>query len=282
MSAYAAWLAGASAVLALLTWLVVRDWGSRIARELARERAELAVLQAKRDAAEAAKHAAEAQHMILMHEVDHRARNALTVAQSLVHLTLADDPERSAEVSARIAALAGAHGLLAENAWEGATLPAIVSRALAAFSGPSIVADGPSLQVGPASVQPLSMLLHELATNAAKYGALSAGGRVDIDWRDVGEEVVLTWAETGGPRIAAAPERTGVGTRVIEAVVRTPLQGRISREWKESGLVMAVAMRRAALAAKPDTGDPHRMRMLSTPAQARLATPQRPFENTGG
>jgi two-component sensor histidine kinase len=252
MTAYAAWAAGTASVLALCTWLVVRTWERRVIREVARERDELSALQAQRDAAEAAKRSADAQRVILLHEVNHRARNALTVAQSLVNLTLADDPGRGTEVSARIGALAGAYGLLSENEWQGASLPAIVSRALAAFAGPYVTAEGPPIRVGPACVQPLSMLLHELATNACKHGSLSTAGRVAIAWRESGEHVLLTWEETGGPPITDLPQREGVGSRVIEAVVGKQLDGQITREWKDSGLVVTVSMARETLLANAE------------------------------
>jgi two-component sensor histidine kinase len=267
MAAYGAWVIGTSAVLALMTWFVVRAWERRVSRELAGEREEVSALLASRNAAEAAKRAAEAQRVILLHEVNHRARNALAVAQSLVNLTLADQPELGQEVGARIGALAGAYGLLSENEWQGATMPEIVARALAAFSGPRLGAAGPPIRIAPACVQPLSMLLHELATNASKYGALSGGGQVRIAWRDTGDSIVLTWEETGGPRIAEEPRHAGVGTRVLDAIVGGQLEGSIARHWREAGLLVTVTMAQAALLADPCE------EQSATPAAPRSSLP---------
>jgi two-component sensor histidine kinase len=230
MPAYLLWVGGAGLGLALLTWLAVRAWDRRVAAELDVERraqAELqAELQAERDAIDAERRNAEAQRLMLLHEVNHRARNALTVAQSLVRLTHGGERGRGADVTARIAALAGAHDLLAENDWEGAELRQIAARTLAAFAGPSVVLAGGGMAVAAAAVQPLSMILHELATNAAKHGALSVpAGRVEVDWRlepldatagTAGDTLVLDWAEHGGPPVAGPPARRGFGSRLIE------------------------------------------------------------------
>ena len=120
--------------------------------------------------------------------------------------------------------------------------------AAAAAQGASVSLDGPPVPLAAAAVQPLAMLLHELATNAAKHGALSVpGGVVEVRWRagrSTGEDGMwrLRWAETGGPPIAGTPARRGFGTRVVEATVRGQLGGAVEQRWAPSGLVVEVAV----------------------------------------
>jgi len=194
---------------------------------------------------------AEARRDLLAREVDHRARNALAVVQAAVRLTRAPDSATFAEaVEGRIAAMARAQTLLAESHWKGAGLCALLEGALSAFlamEGAEERAwlEGPAATLSPAATQPLSMAMHELATNATKYGALSApGGKVRVTWRIDGEAGLLRlrWEETGGPRIEAAPARRGFGSRVIDATIRDQLGGTVRRFWKETGLVCELAL----------------------------------------
>ena len=127
---------------------------------------------------------------------------------------------------------------------------------------PAVFLEGPPVPLAPAAVQPFAMVLHELATNAAKHGALSApGGRLEVRWRAgrmAGDDGLLRlrWAETGGPPLAGPPTRRGFGTRVIEATVRGQLGGAVERRWEPSGLVVEVAvpLARATAVAGPGTG----------------------------
>ena len=188
----------------------------------------------------ARKHAEERQ-ALLAREVDHRAKNALAVALSLVRLTSADDPRRFVEaVEGRIAALAHAHSLLAEEGWSGAELRAVAQAEFAPYATAGHVElGGPPLWLAPGAVQPVAMVLHELATNAAKYGALSVRtGRVAVAW-DVDPatgDLDLTWAESGGPPVAGPPRRRGFGSRLIEATVRSQLGGTVQKHWDLAGV----------------------------------------------
>lgn len=208
-----------------------------------------------------ARKADEARRALLMREVDHRAKNALAVVQSVLRLTPADEPRAfAAAVGARVAALARAHSLLAEGGWSGADLRAVAERELAPYAapkhggaaaapkGPVVSLDGPPVPLAAAAVQPFAMVLHELATNAAKHGALSAlGGRVEVRWR-AGRRAAedgllrLSWTETGGPPLAGAPARRSFGSRMIEATVRRQLGGALERRWEPTGLVVEVAV----------------------------------------
>jgi PAS domain S-box-containing protein len=203
---------------------------------------------------------------LLAREVDHRAKNALSVVQSVLRLTPAHEPKAfAAAVEARVAALARVHSLLAKEGWSGADLRVVVERELAPYAerhghGASILLDGPGLALGPAAVQPLAMVLHELATNAAKYGALSTPeGKVEVTWRAgrrAGENAMLRlrWSERGGPALTGAPARRGFGSRVIEATVRGQLGGSVERRWEATGLVCEIAVPLARIAAGEEGG----------------------------
>lgn len=236
MTAPLAWTLGASATLVALTWLMLLLWDRRVARELAEERAIVEAMDAHREAQRAARLAAEAQRTLLLHEVNHRARNALSIVQALVRLSTPRDAEGAAEINGRIAALAGAHDLLAQRDWSGADLVALAEGVLAPFRGRGLVLRGEAVPVPAPQVQPLSMVLHELATNAAKHGALSAGGEVELSWQAAADGLVLRWQERGGPPVAGPPRRRGVGTRVIDTLVQVQLGGRIRRDWDLRGL----------------------------------------------
>jgi PAS domain S-box-containing protein len=194
---------------------------------------------------------AETRRELLAREADHRARNALAVVLAAVRMTRADTvPAFARAIEGRITAIARAQTLLAERQWSGAGLRAVVEGALAVFThgGPDMRVrfDGPELTLTAAAVQPLSMALHELATNAMKYGALSAAeGEVSIAWAldHLSGLLRLRWSETGGPSVGGPPSRRGFGSRVLEATIRDQLGGRVRRDWRGSGgLVCDIAV----------------------------------------
>jgi PAS domain S-box-containing protein len=219
---------------------------------------------------------AEEQQSLLAREVDHRAKNALAVVQSLIRLTRAEDPAAFARaLEGRIAALARAHTLLARERWAGGNLALLLAEELAAYrSTGQVVLTGPTVALKADAVQPLSMSLHELATNAAKYGALSIpDGRVEIDWRVERGALILTWREVGGPRVAAPPQRTGFGAKLLDAAVRGQLGGEVNSTWRPSGLccelrIAADRLQETPLPAKP-APPPATARMTSTSACRR-------------
>ena len=188
-----------------------------------------------------ARKASEERLHLLAREVDHRAKNALAVAQSLVRLSASENAQEYAKtVTGRIETLARAHTLLANDRWSGADLRALLLEELAAFQmGGRIRMCGPPVQLVPEAVQPLSMAVHELATNAAKYGSLSVPGgtlRIHWAWSADGESLGVTWQERGGPLIRTSPDPQGFGSTLIDSMVRGALEGGADFLWHEEGL----------------------------------------------
>jgi PAS domain S-box-containing protein len=183
---------------------------------------------------------AEERQALLAREVDHRARNALALVQSIVRLTRADNIKSYiAAVDGRIAALARAHTLLAQSRWQGADLGRLVDEELAAYrvgDAHKIAAGGPDVSLEPRTAQTLALALHELSTNAAKYGALSVlPGRVELNWELLPQSLVLRWVENGGPPVTP-PVSPGFGIKVISASVERQLEGEARFEWHPQGL----------------------------------------------
>jgi PAS domain S-box-containing protein len=205
---------------------------------------------------------AEDRRDLLTKEVNHRARNTLAIVQAILRLTRAEDAAGYARlIEGRIAALARAQSLLAAERWTGAPLGTLLSEELAPFGGAEEGAatgarfglEGPPLRLRAEVVQPLGMVVHELATNAAKHGALSTpAGRVAVSWEADEQSGLLRirWAETGGPA-PVFPQSRGVGSRVIEATVTGQLGGSVERRWPEAGLVCDIALPLARMRAGP-------------------------------
>ena len=187
---------------------------------------------------------AEERLRLLAREVDHRAKNALAVVQSMVHLTPASDPASfKRAVEGRVSALARAQTLLADDRWRGADLRALLEGELVPFrsEGHCVILEGPPVMLPSGAAQPLAMAAHELATNALKHGGLSAPtGSVSVSWRVQGGmpgTLRLRWAEVGGPPVAGPPTRRGFGSRVLDGTIRGQLGGRVSLTWESTGLV---------------------------------------------
>jgi PAS domain S-box-containing protein len=200
---------------------------------------------------------------LLAREVDHRAKNALAVAQSLVSLTEAPTKEEFVKaVRGRISSLARAHSLLAQSRWQGAPLARIIGDELGAYAQPSqIWLSGPNVSLTPDSVQPLSLVIHELATNACKYGSLSTEtGQVEIEWSTIGDgQLHIGWRESGGP-VAGEPARHGFGTTLLEQVVTRQLKGAITLAWRPAGLEVAITIPPSAFTVEPaKEGEPARV-----------------------
>jgi PAS domain S-box-containing protein len=191
---------------------------------------------------------AEERQALLAREVDHRARNALAVVQAIVRLTRAKTVDAYvAAVEGRIQAVSRAHMLLSESRWQGADLGKLVDEELGPYrtgEDRRITATGANILLHPATAQALALAVHELATNAAKHGALSSTGRVRLNWELGPGSLVLHWAEIGGPAVEA-PASQGYGTRVIRASIERQLGGRAVFDWQREGLHCTMSIPRS-------------------------------------
>jgi PAS domain S-box-containing protein len=186
----------------------------------------------------------EEQIVLLAREADHRTNNLLAVAQATVHLTHAESvTDLKAAVEGRLRALANAHASLAQARWAGADLRELAAKELSPYfhkDYPRAQVEGPSLLLQPELAQAMAMALHELATNAVKYGALSKpAGRVTVQWSvQSGHRLQLRWIETGGPRVVP-PTKEGFGKRAITRMIGQ-LSGGVKFDWRESGVVCEI------------------------------------------
>lgn len=198
------------------------------------------------DISERKKH--EAHTRFVMRELSHRSKNLLAVVQAMARQTARTSrgiEEFQGRFAERVASLARSHDLLVKGDWAGAYIGDLVSSQLMPFIGREqtrIVSDGPQLLLKPEAAQNIGMALHELATNAAKHGALSVpGGKIAIDWRvdataEGGPAFHLTWMEQGGPTVTA-PEGRGFGSNVVERLVPSALDGTATLDWTPKGVV---------------------------------------------
>jgi PAS domain S-box-containing protein len=192
---------------------------------------------------------AEERLVLLAREVDHRARNALTVIQSIIRLTRAKSVDDYVlAIEGRIKAMARAHTLLSDSRWQGADLGTLVAEELAPYrAGDKIEISGPDISLQPATAQGLALALHELATNAAKHGALSSmTGKVSLDWQLQPGTLILHWAENGGPLIAP-PSARNFGLKVILASMEQQLGGKAAFDWDPKGLRCVLSIPRNEL-----------------------------------
>jgi len=181
---------------------------------------------------------AEERQLLLAREVDHRAKNMLAVVLSILRLTRAQSTrEFIAAVEGRVHALAATHNLLSASRWEGANLRQIVDEELAPYrSGDKATADGPPAMLLPSTAQAVALALHELATNAAKYGALSSeAGRLRLHWWAGKEALELEWTETGGPP-TRQPSSQGFGLTIVRSSIESQFRGSVKYDWRPEGL----------------------------------------------
>ncbi|MDP4022935.1 HWE histidine kinase domain-containing protein [Methylobacterium sp. NEAU 140] len=188
-------------------------------------------------------HALQEQQVTMLHELNHRVKNTLATVQALARQSAKDEAGRAGpQLEARILSLSKTHDLLTRADWSGAPLAEVLENELAPYRAGSdhIVLDGPDVSLPPRHVLALGMTIHELTTNAAKYGALSVpGGRVGVTWSvagaGAGRRLRLAWRESGGPPVAP-PTRAGFGTRLIAGGVRRELAGEVDLAFDAAGL----------------------------------------------
>jgi len=197
---------------------------------------------------------------LLMREINHRAKNMLSVVDAIAHQTATRSPEDFIErFSERIQALSANQDLLVRNEWNGVEIADLVRAQLAHFAdliGSRIAVQGPKLRLNPASAQAVGLALHELATNAGKYGALSTdAGRVDVRWGTDGDALAMSWIEREGPPVSA-PRRRGFGTIVMEAMAERSVDGKVDLDYAPSGLTWRLTCP-AANALEPREREPN-------------------------
>ena len=193
---------------------------------------------------------AEDHQRLLIDELNHRVRNMLAIVQGIVRQSLKGDaatPEARSALEQRLGALAETHKLLTRGNWSDVSIAELVSQSVEPFKdgGSRISSEGPPLQIAPKTAVTLALALHELATNAAKYGALSnTQGTVRIRWdttarADADPLLEFDWIESGGPPVQK-PQRRGFGTRMIEQGLAAELDGDVAIDFQPSGLICRV------------------------------------------
>lgn len=207
---------------------------------------------------------AEEQQHLLLREMDHRIKNLFTLSSSVVALSArsAKTPEQlGSAINERLAALARAHALTlpkmsgaTSRIEQSTTLHDLIQTIVLPFDDgtrndrPRVMVSGPDIQIGGDSVTSFALLLHEFATNAAKYGAFSTPtGYLDIECSEDNDQFVLTWTERGGPVVQHETGREGFGSLLARATVKRQLEGDISRDWKPDGLTIRLSVARDRL-----------------------------------
>jgi PAS domain S-box-containing protein len=198
---------------------------------------------------------AEERQVLLAREVDHRAKNTLAVVLSMLRLTKAPTMlEFVTTLEGRIHALAATHNLLSATRWQGADLRRIVEEELAPYGsgrGERVVAKGPPAMLLPATAQAIALALHELATNAAKYGALSTEtGQLQLSWTVGADAAQLDWIETGGPP-TKKPSALGFGLSIVRSSIEAQFRGGVSYDWRPEGLHCQLSIPSAQIVSAP-------------------------------
>lgn len=210
------------------------------------------------------------QQQLLLREMDHRVKNLFTLASGLVALSArsAKTPrELVAAIQDRLGALANAHTLTVSSSAHpearpqaGTTLHTLIRTITSPYEtrgdgAMRVAIIGPDLPLSGSPITSLALLLHEFATNAAKYGALStAGGEVHINCRDGIDQFEIDWAETGGPKLTEAPRAEGFGNLITRSTIEKQFGGSLTHQWRSDGLVIQMVVRRDRLVAVPPTG----------------------------
>jgi PAS domain S-box-containing protein len=195
-------------------------------------------LETNRDITERKRH--EQREQLLMREMNHRAKNMLGLVQAIARQTATRNPEEFIErFSERIQALSANQELLVRDEWKGVETEDLARTQLAPFAdliGSRIVVQGPELRLKATAAQAIGLALHELATNAGKYGALSMDtGRVDIRWATDGDIFTMSWVERDGPPVSA-PKRRGFGTVVMQEMAEDTVDGTVDLDYAPSGV----------------------------------------------
>ncbi|HWH22345.1 MAG TPA: PAS domain S-box protein [Allosphingosinicella sp.] len=184
---------------------------------------------------------AEDHQRLLINELNHRVKNTLAIVQGLAQQTFrgkAVPDELMRAFEGRLAALSAAHNLLTEQKWEAGPIRLVIDEALKPFTEDrTVTIEGPDLLLPPQTAVSLTLAMHELGTNAAKYGSLSVQeGRVEVSWSVKGEQLHLRWQESGGPPVEQ-PTKRGFGIRMLEQALASELTGQVEVQFLAEGLL---------------------------------------------
>ena len=225
------------------SWRWLSAWGLVEFEGEGPERKATAIAGASRDLTE--RKQAEELQRLLLDELNHRIKNTFATIQAISTHTLRsarDLPAAREALERRIVSMARAHDLLTARSWTGASLQEVVGRALEAFPPGQVAISGDDVEISSKHTLALSLAVHELATNATKYGALSCPrGRVEVDWTVGDGTLQLAWSESGGPPIDV-PDGKGFGSRLLGQLVRG-LGGKITLDYRPSGLRCRITAR---------------------------------------
>ena len=192
----------------------------------------------------------EAQIVNLAREAEHRTKNILATVLATVRLSHSERSDDLKQlIEGRVKALAKVHTLFVQSRWAGAELHSLVIQELSPYRGEReerVRIDGPTVVLEPNTAQAVAIIMHELATNAAKYGSLSvADGHVEIAWSRVAEgRLSLRWIESGGPPVTP-PKHRGYGTRIMENMIAGQLEGEVRFDWRNQGLICEITLQLA-------------------------------------
>jgi PAS domain S-box-containing protein len=199
----------------------------------------------------------------IMRELSHRSKNLLMILQSIARQTIRQSSslqDFEDRFMARIGSLSKLHDLLVQEEWRGASLRAVAESQVHPFAGDRVSLNGPKFFMRPDTAQVMSMIFHELATNASKYGALSnAMGTVSVTWGFVDsdpESLFVRWQEAGGPAVVS-PTRKGFGTVVLERTALQITEASVSFEFREQGVIWSLQAPSRPLLERAEVAGPH-------------------------
>jgi two-component sensor histidine kinase len=223
---------------------------------------------------------AEEHRNILNAELDHRVKNVLATVGAIIKHTRHTSPSMADFVTAlerRIESLAGTHELLSHSNWRGVLLAEVIEREFAPYAGENARVDGPSVTLKAEAAQAVGMVLHELTTNSAKYGAFSReDGHVRLSWswpqNGTREHLLVDWQETGGPAIGAPP-RAGYGTSVIRELIPYELGGAVDLAFARDGVCCRLEIPAEWLSPGHPLGEESQRRLAEPPWQLLTSSP---------
>ena len=179
---------------------------------------------------------------LLIDELRHRTKNAVAVAQSIISQTLSSDPTAARAINGRLRALFATNDLLTQTENRSATVREILADKIEPFGPERVTLSGPHIVLQSSQAQSLSIVIHELATNAAKYGSLSHdGGTLNVRWQARDQNLNIDWIEEGGPELRGEPERMGFGTTLIRSLTRS-MGGTITKTWEPQGMTAKLTL----------------------------------------